>query len=97
MNVKLLFNLGVTNSFIYVNLAYRLSRPKEKLEQVLVVSIPLGKVLSSTNKVKRCEIKIGECTMELDLIVLEMEDYDAILGMDWLSKCHACVDVIIRL
>ena len=48
--------------------------------------------MPTTNGVKKCEIKIGDCTMEMDLVVLEMEDYDVILGMDWLSKYHACVD-----
>ena len=26
-----------------------------------------------------------------DLIILEMVDYDVILGMDWLSKCNATI------
>lgn len=27
-----------------------------------------------------------------DLMLLEMSDFDVILGMDWLSSCHAMVD-----
>ena len=30
--------------------------------------------------------------MQMDLVVLEMENYDVILGMDWLSKYHVCVN-----
>ena len=92
LNAKILFDPRATHSFISVNLACKLSWPKEKLEQTLVVNTPLGKVLLGIDEVKKCEIKIGECTMELDLVVLEMEDYDVILGIDSLSKYHACVN-----
>jgi hypothetical protein len=30
--------------------------------------------------------------MPMNLIVFEMSGFDIILGMDWLSKCHACID-----
>ena len=57
-------------------------RPKEKLKQILVVNTPLGKLLPTIDRVKKCEIRIGKCIINMDLVVLEMEDYDVILGMD---------------
>jgi hypothetical protein len=30
--------------------------------------------------------------MPTNLVVFEMSGFDIILGMDWLSKYHACVD-----
>ena len=27
-----------------------------------------------------------------DLVILEMQDYDVILSMDWLAKCNATID-----
>ena len=62
------------------------------MEQIFVVNTPLGIVLPATDGVNKCGIRIGECDMKMDLVVLEMEDYDIILGMDWLSKYHAYVD-----
>ena len=35
---------------------------------------------------------IGEVLTENDLVILDLDDFDVILGMDWLSKYHACVD-----
>lgn len=29
----------------------------------------------------------------VNLMSLEMSDYDVILGMDWLALCHAMVDI----
>ena len=77
-----MFDPRATHSFTFVNLACKLSKPKEKLEQILVVNTPLGKVLLAIDGMKMCEIQIGKCIMEIGLVVLEMEDYDVILGMD---------------
>ena len=32
-----------------------------------------------------CVAKVGEVKLEADLIPLEIKDFDAILGMDWLN------------
>ena len=84
--------LGAIHSFISINLACKLSKPKEELEQILVINTPLGKVLPTTDGVKKGKIRISECDTKMDLVVLEMEDYDVILEMDWLLKYHAYVD-----
>ena len=39
---------------------------------------------------------IGEMETSIDLIKLGEMEFDAILGMDWLSGCGAHVDVIGR-
>ena len=55
---------------------------------MLLASTPLGIMLPTINGRSGCKINIGEYTIEGNLIVLDMEDFDIILGMDWLSKCH---------
>ena len=55
LNAKVLFDAGATHSFIFVNLACKLSRPKGKLEQILVVNTLLGKVLPTIDGVKRLD------------------------------------------
>ena len=37
-------------------------------------------------------IRVGERTFYANLVVIEMEDYDVILGMDWLSAHHTVID-----
>jgi hypothetical protein len=42
--------------------------------------------------VEDCEVKVGRENLKIDLIVMPFEDYDRILGMDWLPKHSARVD-----
>ncbi|KAL4018090.1 hypothetical protein IC575_021680 [Cucumis melo] len=46
----------------------------------------------SKEKVKACQIEIAGHVIELTLLVLDMFDFDVILGMDWLAANHASID-----
>ena len=39
-----------------------------------------------------CVIQVEDREMLLDLILMDMYDYDIILGMNWLATYHANVD-----
>ena len=39
-----------------------------------------------------CVVNVNEVDTLYDLILIEMMDFDVILGMDWLASCHATVD-----
>ncbi|KAA0066482.1 gag protease polyprotein [Cucumis melo var. makuwa] len=43
-------------------------------------------------RVKACQIEIAGHVIEVTLIVLDMLDFDVILGMDWLAANHASID-----
>ena len=45
LTTRVLFDLGATHSFISVDLASKIRKPKKELTEVLLVSSPLGKVL----------------------------------------------------
>ena len=59
---------------------------------MLSVSTPSTKVLLSKEKIKACQIKIANHVLDATLIVLDMRDFDVILGMNWLSANHASTD-----
>ncbi|KAL4032586.1 hypothetical protein IC575_005665 [Cucumis melo] len=46
----------------------------------------------SKKKVKACQIEIARHVIEVTLLVLDMLDFDVILGMDWLAANHASID-----
>ncbi|KAA0067099.1 pol protein [Cucumis melo var. makuwa] len=46
----------------------------------------------SKEKVKACQIEIAGHVIEVTLLVLDMLDFDVILGMDWLAAYHASID-----
>ncbi|KAL4017963.1 hypothetical protein IC575_021546 [Cucumis melo] len=60
----------------------------EPLGSVLSVSTPSGEVLLSKEKIKACWVEIANHMLDVTLLVLDMQDFDVILGMDWLSANH---------
>ncbi|KAL0546141.1 hypothetical protein IC582_016047 [Cucumis melo] len=46
----------------------------------------------SKEKVKACQIEIAGHVIEVTLLVLDMLDFDVILGVDWLATNHASIN-----
>ncbi|KAL4021527.1 hypothetical protein IC575_020329 [Cucumis melo] len=64
----------------------------EPLGSVLSVSTPSGEVLLSKEQIKACRVEVANHMLDVTLLVLDMQDFDVILGMDWLSANHANID-----
>ena len=88
----MLFDSGATHSFIAPLLAKNVDRQASRLEIPLVVATPLGKSLEVGTIFRGCDVTIEDRAMPADLILLEMMEFDAILGMDWLATFHASLD-----
>ena len=58
----------------------------------MVVSTPIGVNLIANTRYVNYEVIIGEMKTSIDLIKLGEMEFDAILGMDWLSAYGAHVD-----
>ncbi|KAA0050605.1 gag protease polyprotein [Cucumis melo var. makuwa] len=80
-------------SFVFVSLACLAVEP---LDHVLLVSTPSGKSMLLKEKIKACQIEIASHTIDVTLLVLDMHDFDLILGMDWLAANHASIDCSCR-
>jgi hypothetical protein len=88
----ILFDFGATHSFISTKYARRFHISLEPMEVGVVVSTPVGKSVICRRIVMGCPILIEGRTLTANLIVFDMEGFDIILGMDWLSKNHAIID-----
>ena len=64
----------------------------ELLDFELSFSTPLGKTMVVEFICKSCVIKIGGNELLADLILLEIQEFDVILGMHWLVAYRANVD-----
>ncbi|XP_077242573.1 uncharacterized protein LOC143883096 [Tasmannia lanceolata] len=64
----------------------------EPLDVELCVDTPVGGSLITDRVFKSCVVKIGDRELPTELVVLEMRDFDVILGMDWLATNHANLD-----
>ncbi|KAL0561145.1 hypothetical protein IC582_001565 [Cucumis melo] len=87
-----LFDSGSSNSFISSTFVLHARLEVEPLQHVLLVSTPSGECMLSKEKVKTCQIEIAGHVIEVTLLVLDMLDFDVILGMDWLAANHASID-----
>ena len=88
----ILFDSGATHSFISTKYARRFHINLEPMEVGVVVSTSVGKLVICRKIVMGCPICIKGQTLTANLIVFNMEGFDIILGMDWLSNNHAIID-----
>ncbi|XP_073219602.1 uncharacterized protein [Cicer arietinum] len=58
----------------------------------LVVVTPVGGNLLAKSVYRSCDITIDGKVLPIDLLVIDLIDFDVILGMDWLGFHHATLD-----
>ncbi|TYK18698.1 ty3-gypsy retrotransposon protein [Cucumis melo var. makuwa] len=87
-----LFDSGSSHSFISSAFVLHARLEVEPLHHVLSVSTLSEECMLSKEKVKACQIEIAGHLIEVTLLVLDMLDFDVILGMDWLVANHANID-----
>ncbi|KAL0405467.1 UNVERIFIED_CONTAM: Retrovirus-related Pol polyprotein from transposon [Sesamum latifolium] len=83
---------GSTCSFISHDFASRVHASIEPLGHDLCVSMPAGGVILVNTVVRSCLIVVEGVTLYADLVVINLREFDVILGMDWLASNHALVD-----
>ncbi|XP_073222488.1 uncharacterized protein [Cicer arietinum] len=72
--------------------ATRLGKCSSSLEEPLVVATPVGGNLLIKLVYRSCDITIDDKVLPVDLVVIDLIDFDVILGMDWLAFHHATLD-----
>ncbi|KAK6115653.1 hypothetical protein DH2020_007922 [Rehmannia glutinosa] len=87
-----LFDSGSTHSFASTEYVRRLGRTPDVTEVGYNVMNPSGNSKQTNQILRACSIPIENIELYYDLFVLAMNDYDIILGMDWLLKYGATID-----
>ena len=64
----------------------------ETFEKPLYVSSPLGTRVSVDLICRGCEIEISGILLTVDLRVMDVSEFDVILGMDWLTAYRVVID-----
>ena len=62
------------------------------LEESLYVISPLGIRVSIDMICRGWELEISEILLTVDLRVMDMSEFDVILGMDWLTAYQVVID-----
>ena len=64
----------------------------ETLEEPFYVSSPLGTRARLGMICRGCELEISGTLLTVDLRIMDMSEFDVILGMDWLTAYRVVID-----
>ncbi|KAA0035808.1 DNA/RNA polymerases superfamily protein [Cucumis melo var. makuwa] len=87
-----LFDPGATHSFVSSIFLTKLNRMLEPLSEGLVIYTPVGDVLLVNEVLRNCEVLVEGISLLVDLLPLELQRLDVILGMDFLFAHYASMD-----
>ncbi|XP_020524782.1 uncharacterized protein LOC110007560 [Amborella trichopoda] len=92
INVKVLIDPRSSHSFVVPHFVCYMNVAPTCLNYTLVVCTPVGGSMETDIVYRRCKLTIDGCDLPMDLIPLDIQDFDVILGMDWLFTHHATVN-----
>ncbi|KAA0045650.1 DNA/RNA polymerases superfamily protein [Cucumis melo var. makuwa] len=87
-----LFDPGATHSFVSSIFFTKLNKMLEPLSEELAIYTPVGDVLFVTEVLRNCEVLVEGISLLVDLLPLELQRLDVILGMDFLFAHYASMD-----
>ena len=89
---RVLFDSGASHSFIAASVVIELGLEVETLEEPLYVSSPLGIRARIGMICRGCELEISGALLTVDLRIMDMSEFDVILGMDMLTTYRVVID-----
>ena len=92
MQVYTLIDPEASHSFVSYRIVNNLHVITSNLGVGVIVSTPLGENILIDDIYIGVKLYIGGLELMVDLMPLELYDFDVILGMDWLSKHKVQVD-----
>jgi hypothetical protein len=97
---SILFDSGADKSFVSLKFEHLLATPRTKLDTSLNIELASGSIECLSEIIRNCSLDLNDNIFSIDLIPMKLGSFDAIIGMDWLSKNRAeiiCVDKSIRI
>ena len=82
---RILFDTGATNSFISTSFASILEIKSESIKRPFLVGSPWGSCVEVNQVCRSSTIDILHHKLDCDLLLLDLLDYEVILGMDLLK------------
>ena len=73
-------------------IGWKRARNSRDLRGAIVVSSPLGIMARIGTICRGCELEISGTLLTVDLRIMEMSEFDVILGMDWLTAYRVVID-----
>ena len=89
---RVLFDSGSSFFFISESFAVEIGDRPVRLAFHLNVVTPLGEHSLVWRYLRSIGIKLGDRSFKASLIIMDMQEYDIILGMDWLTQQSAMIE-----
>ncbi|KAL0294615.1 UNVERIFIED_CONTAM: hypothetical protein Sradi_6876800 [Sesamum radiatum] len=83
---------GSTHSYISSELASKIPDENSSLGYNLMVYLLVGGGVIVNSVRKGSLVRTGEVNLPVDLVVMDLKEFDVILGMDWLAQHRVVVD-----
>ena len=87
-----LIDPGATHLFISAKFIAQVNIEIQPIDCSMVVSFPTGDSLITDRVYMGCRVIIEGHEFMAKLVFFDIQDFDVILGMDWLSRHHATMD-----
>ena len=88
----MLFYSSASHSFIAASVVIELGLEVKALEEPLYVSSPLGIRVRIGMICRGCKLEISGILLTVDLRIMDMSEFNVILGMDWLTAYRVVID-----
>jgi hypothetical protein len=89
LKIHALFDLGATHLFISTRVVSNMGKEINRVEKGFIIGTPLSDVLETNIVYVSVKLSLNRYELEVDFIPLEFNDFNIILGIDWLSKHKA--------
>jgi hypothetical protein len=94
--VIVLFDTGATHSFVSTKFGTKLGLDLYPVSGVYMITTP-GSKISSNQVCRTVPIQMGKNLMRADLLLLDLEGMDILLGMNWMTQHHVSLDISSRI
>ena len=84
--MRALFDTGSMHFFIALHTTDYIPHSRIFLPYHLIVTTSGDKIMEAREMFENCEIQVHDKKLLGDLVILDVRDFDLILGMDWLSR-----------
>nr|GFA81439.1 putative reverse transcriptase domain-containing protein [Tanacetum cinerariifolium] len=95
----ILFDTGADKSFVSTAFSSLININPSTLDYSYDVELADGQIIGVNTVIRVCTLNFLNCPFNIDLMPVELDSFDVIIGMDWLKTYHAvivCDEKIIR-
>ncbi|GKB59164.1 putative reverse transcriptase domain-containing protein [Tanacetum coccineum] len=88
---SILFDTSADRSFVSTAFSYQIDITPTALDHYYDVELADGRIIGLNTILKGCTLNILNHPFNIDLMLVELGSFDAIIGMDWLVKYQAII------